>query len=96
MNQYIRDFSITKTQGFKLENGYQCSKVFEINNNIANFKICHLNICSINKNLDEFKVFLSQFDFQYDCIVLTDTFQLQDLDLEFFKLDKYNLIYNDE
>lgn len=55
-------------------------------------KIIHLNIRSIQKNFDEFNLFLNLFDFRYDIIVLTETYVIGDLDI--VQLKGYNAIYN--
>lgn len=56
------------------------------------FKVFHLNIRSVNKNLDELKIVLRQIDRSYDVIVLTETWQL--MNPEIFSMPQYDLIYN--
>lgn len=42
--------------------------------------------------MDEFKIFLSQFDFQFDCIVLTETRKIENECI--FNLSGYKMLYN--
>ena len=60
--------------------------------NKCGFGVLHVNIRSVSKNLDELKIYLSQFCFEFDCIILTETWVMDDLD--FFCIDGYNHIYN--
>lgn len=55
-------------------------------------KIFHVNIRSLAKNLDELKLFLSQFREKFDVIVLGETFKL--LDISFFGMVGYNMLYS--
>lgn len=52
----------------------------------------HKNIRSIAKNFDEFTLMLTGCNVNFDCIVLSETFQIHDQ--SFFSLDGYDLIYN--
>lgn len=55
------------------------------------FKILHMNIRSIQKNYDEFLLFLSHLP-DFDVIVLTETHILNEISI--FNIDGYDLIYN--
>lgn len=91
MNAYIRDFNIRITETKTAENADECSKIIK-DNNSNDFKIFHMNIRSINKNFDEFKILTEQLESKFDVYVLTETWQIHDP--TFFKLDGYILIYN--
>lgn len=69
----------------------QCNEVFKINSFISNFKVIHCNIRSIHKNFDELKILLSQMEQAFDCIILSETHQIQNLGL--YKLDGYSITY---
>ena len=56
------------------------------------FSLLHNNIRSIAKNFNKLSVFLSILDIHYDCIVLTETWNVGDLG--FFEIHGYNKIYN--
>lgn len=51
-----------------------------------------MNIRSIAKNFDEFKLFLELTSQSYDIIVLTETFQI--FDSQFFNIQGYDSLYN--
>lgn len=59
----------------------------------SNFNIYHNNIRSLFKNLNELKIYLSQFSFNFDIIVLTETWHLYDLTL--LSIPNYDLIYSE-
>ncbi|KAJ8961392.1 hypothetical protein NQ318_014637 [Aromia moschata] len=68
------------------------SAVLNINSNIDSFCVIHNNIRSLNKNLDEFKIFIHDISPNIDCIILTETWKLDDPSL--YNIDGYNMIYN--
>lgn len=92
MDPYIRDFTLNTVKTEVVSTCAEGNQVLNINNNLPNFKLLHNNTRSINKNLDELKCYLTQFTFNFECIVLTETWQIQNLDL--FKLNGYDTIYN--
>lgn len=57
-----------------------------------NFKILHLNICSINKNFDNLLCFLQELSNSLDIIILTETHKINDSQL--FQLTGYSMVYN--
>lgn len=59
----------------------------------TNLKIFQTNIRSLQKNFDELLLLLDQFKENFDIIVLTETFEIQDLAL--FKINGYNILYNE-
>lgn len=93
MDSYIRDFEPTKVETFTLDSTFQTNEVLKINRNSQNFKLVHNNIRSMAKNLDEFKIFLTQFEFEFDCIVFTETRKIADCSV--FNLPGYLLLYNE-
>lgn len=90
MDRYIRDFR------WKTIDSYSIDNTLELNNtlkcNYSNLKLIHNNIRSINKNLDEFKIFLSDINYDIDLIILTETWKIEDTSL--YNLIGYNLVYN--
>lgn len=92
MDQYIRDFTTNEIETITLDSLYQCNEVLQINKNNVNFKIIHNNIRSINKNINEFRCYLEQFSENMECMVLTETFQIHDINV--FNIPGYNIIYN--
>lgn len=58
----------------------------------TSLKCFHLNIRSLSKNYDELKIFLKQLNYSFDCIVLTETFNIAET--TFFDIEGYKTIYN--
>ena len=72
----------------------------EFNDKFSNSKnslgIIHINIRSINKNLDEFLAFLSQLSFCFSVVILTETWLMSRSDwLELEGLNGYHSILSD-
>lgn len=59
----------------------------------TNFKIFHVSIRSLSKNLDELKLFIAQFNESFDVIVLGETFKIHDVAL--FGMEGYNMLYSE-
>lgn len=92
MDQYIRDFVVDTIESYSLQQCSEAKQILQINKNTHNFKILHNNIRSINRNLDEFKIFLSELDSNIDVIILTETWKIVDLSL--YNIEGYDIIYN--
>lgn len=92
MNPYIRDFTVSEIKTESVLTCNECDQVVKINEETPNFKVLHSNIRSIKKNLNEFECYLNQFSYKPDCIILTETWQIQDLTLH--NIEGYNVIYN--
>lgn len=91
MDKYIRDFKTKITKSRIVGNATECSTILK--NSVSNdFKIFHMNIRSINKNFDEFKILVEQLESKFDMYVLSETWQIHDPTL--FNIDGYTLIYN--
>nr|CAH7766834.1 unnamed protein product [Callosobruchus chinensis] len=89
MDFYVRNFDLDEiVQNFK-----ECNEVLKINNVFENITILHNNIRSIQRNYDEFIIAISQLEKLPDCIVLTETHQVDCISLYNFK--DYNTIYNE-
>ena len=92
MDPHIRDFKVNTIKPEIVANCNEGNEVLEINQHNCNIKLLHNNIRSIGKNLEEFKCYMRQFTTDIECIILTETWQVQDLDL--CHMDGYDLIYN--
>lgn len=95
MDQYIRDYEEKNIETYVLDNAKECNDVYTINIDTQNFKIIQLNIRSVAKNLNQFKIFLAQFKFHYECVVLTETFNIADKEINMFNIEGYRLVYNE-
>lgn len=91
MDQYIRDFETNSIETFTLDDG-EAKQILNINANSNNFIILQNNIRSLSKNLDEFILFLHNLKINVDCLILTETWQLEDPTL--FNIEGYNMLYN--
>ncbi|KAJ8980516.1 hypothetical protein NQ317_007936 [Molorchus minor] len=92
MDQYIRDFKLNTLETYTLQNCEEAKTVLQVNNHINNFKILQKNIRSLNKNLDEFVIILHKLVVQLDCLILTETWKLDDPEL--YNINGYDMLYN--
>lgn len=90
MDGYIRDFEVKTIQTCKAESISQGRELLKAN---GGFGIFHGNIRSLKKNMDEFSIVLNELKYNFHCIVLTETWNLYDLQL--FNIPGYDLIYNE-
>ncbi|PSN52761.1 hypothetical protein C0J52_07491 [Blattella germanica] len=60
-----------------------------LNNVIANLKLIHLNIHSINKNFSEFCIMLQSFEIKFDIIILTEVWLEHDTGYNLAGYNKY-------
>lgn len=91
MDSYIRDHNITIVNTHVVESVDEFGNQF--NHLSDGLKIFHMNIRSIDENLDETIVYLEQFAFKFEVIVLTETFKIHDTSL--YSLPGYSLMYNE-
>lgn len=89
MNSYIRDFETRLIEADVVDDINICK--FDIE--LSSFKLFHNNIRSIDHNFDELLVLLRGIDFEFDCIVLTESFKIWNIDL--YRIPGYNIIYNE-
>lgn len=90
MDPYIRDFKHTPIETHTINNNEEY-KIVTGNSN-ESFKIFHNNIRSMSKNIDELEVFLSQFEHEFDVVILTETWRIHDLSV--YKKPSYDILYN--
>ena len=92
MDDYIKNFTVDMIETKIAVDIKSCVELFEKCHRDNDFKLIHMNIRSIKKNLDEFKILLSQFITDFECIVLSETWHIDDLNL--YNIPGYNLLYN--
>jgi len=68
---------------------HDCNSIFSKEVGISMF---HLNIRSIKRNYDQLVVLLESFKIKFDCIVLSETWEVEDIN--HFTIEGYNTIYN--
>lgn len=90
MDEYIRKYRVSEVETCLVDD------VDEFNNKFScikeNFKIFSMNIRSISENLGQLLVYLRQFRYQFDVIVLTETFRISNMDM--YSLPGYSTLYN--
>lgn len=91
MDAYIRDFEPFKIDTVNVGSIEECKNILDKKGD--KFQLFHNNIRSLSKNVDELNVVLNEFNYIFDCIVLTETFKLYNVDL--FNIPGYDLIYNE-
>lgn len=91
MSQYVRNFQNNQvySQNFQTTDELNLSTC---DSDLSKFRILHNNIRSIDKNFDELNVVLSQLNFKPDCIILSETWKISDVNK--YCLDGYCVIYN--
>lgn len=89
MDPFIKNYtpSIIKTNIVNDTSDYNL-----LNHKLTNLRIFHTNIRSIDKNLDELLVLLEQFSDDFDVIILSETLNVEDLDL--YKINSYDIFYS--
>lgn len=92
MNEYLRNFEVTKTKTYSAKNVTECRNLMSRKGKL-DFKLYHANIRSLSRHLDELKVNLVEMGESFDCVVLSETFCLTNLDT--LNIDGYQLLYND-
>lgn len=89
MDTYIREFTENKVKPTVIE---KIGEFDTITKGKQLFGVFHTNIRSLSKNFDSLKIFLARITVSFDVIVLTETYQLLDIDV--FNMDGYDIIYN--
>lgn len=92
MNSYVRHFETDSVATSIVKSTDEWNKTVRKNVN-SDFKLIHQNIRSVEKNLDEFNVFLHSLSCEFDCIVLTETRQLRNTNL--YNMGEYVIVYNE-
>lgn len=90
IDPYVQNFVTENIEDYSLDSGYELSQILIVNKNNSNFKILHCNIRSLNKNIDEYKVFLSSLESEIDCIVFTETRIIDSLNI--YSITGYNSV----
>lgn len=85
-DDYIRDVETVTTGDIDT-----CNRLF-IGENKVGLKFFHLNIRSINCNFSELVILLQGFEFLYDLIILSETWEVQNTDI--FNIEGYRVYYN--
>lgn len=93
MNEYIREFEHVPVYTHIVQTVEEYNCLIEINKAAENFSIFNKNIRSISKNFDELNVYIKQLKFDFDVIILTETWKVNDTNL--YKINGYDLIYSE-
>lgn len=92
MDTYIRDYKAINIDTFSTSDQLECKSMLNKTKN-ETFSVFHKNIRSLGKNFDELQVMLEGFDYCFDCIVLSETWRI--LNLNQYKLVGYDSIYSE-
>lgn len=90
MDSYIRNFTLNSVETVTTDDVAHCNTLFK--NNQLDFTVIHQNIRSLSRNLDEFKLLLHQINREIHCIVLSETWHIEDASL--YNIQGYDLVYN--
>lgn len=90
MDPFIRDFKNNLLETVVFDKVQDCENIM---NKELKFSILHVNIRSMAKNFEQLEVLLHQFRTDFDCLVLTETWQIAGIDI--FKLNGYDIVYNE-
>lgn len=94
MDDYIRDFDVFEVQTLEAETIGHLKEIFNNHSSVSSFRIFHSNIRSVQKNFSGLEAVVGQFeDYFFDLIVLTETWQIKNIDL--FNLHNYTKFYSD-
>ena len=92
MDSYINNFKVKTIETKNATTIEECKLLLQVQD--QTFSLFHSNIRSLGKNFLELQVLLEYFkDFSFDCIVLTETWQLHGLDL--LNIPGYVVAYNE-
>lgn len=92
MDQFIRDYENEIINTNEITDIAEFNNIFNITNSERSFSIYHNNIRSIQKNFQQFEVYISQFNNFFSCIILTETWNITDKNL--YSIDGYEIIHN--
>ena len=84
--------STTHNSNLVIENYDARRRYLSENNNPNSIKLIHTNIRSLSKNFEELESVLHKLHHEFEIIVLTECWNLQDKNL--FELEGYKIHYN--
>lgn len=88
MDEYINEYKLSEVETELVDD------VGELNRKYSTLVDgLKMNISSVSENLDELTVYLRQISFEFDVVVLTETFRIWSTDL--FTLPGYDVVYNE-
>lgn len=76
MDPFIRDYRNDSINTYEMYDKQQFDRKFISQKQDEPFTLFHSNIRSIQKNLDQFQVYISQFSHYFSCMVLTETWKV--------------------
>lgn len=91
MDSFIQNYEIADFKAKLISNPSDIND--SVNEDISQLKLLHRNIRSLQKHFDDVVCLISQINFNFDVIILTETHRLYSL--EHFNLNGYDIIYNE-
>ncbi|KAL3274032.1 hypothetical protein HHI36_015451 [Cryptolaemus montrouzieri] len=90
MDPYIRDFDFKIHETLSVDSFIDLTRNYDLSHHL---NILHINIRSIDKNIDELKLHRKSLDYDFHVIALTETFQVSDPMI--FGISGYSTLYNE-
>ena len=90
---WIRDYETYTVETHDIHNIGECNNILK-QNKLTKFNIFHNNTRSLTKNFGELNIVLTEFGNNLNCIVLTETFKVFDINL--FNMPEYTERYDED
>jgi hypothetical protein len=90
MDKFIRDFNGLQINTIEINDYSNCNQLLRDQN--MHLSLLNLNIRSLDKHFDELQAILADFEYRFDIIVCTETWNI--VDPIYYNISGYNIIYN--
>lgn len=92
INTYFKELEKLHINSNIINNISEFNTFLKSSKNKNTFNLFHTNIRSLDKNLDELKILISQLEINFDIIVCTETRNIEYLDL--YCIDNFEIYFN--
>lgn len=94
MDPFIKDYKNDPIDTCEIYDMEQFNRKFIPHNKNKSFTLFHTNIRSIQKNFDQFQVYISQFSDFFCCLFLTETWKITEKNM--YQIEGYNTIHTQQ